>query len=414
MRRNSANSAIQLIRRGFAAKSHLSGEKRRFPSKPRIDLNSVLKSVREVNDAIRLFREMVAMSPQPSVLVYNKLLSVLAKMEEYTVALSMFDEMRHSSFPVDEFTMNIIINCCCRLNRVDFGFAVMGSFLKKDYKPDVTTFSTLLQGLFLGGKVAEAEALFKKVLVFKLCQPNDIMILTVINGLCKSGQTLAARSLLREFEKSSYKPGVKAYNAVIDGLCRDRMIGDGLHLLPEMSNKSIRPNVVTYNTIIHGLCKDGRVDEALHLLSEMPNKRVQPNVVTYSTIVHSLCSFSRWNEVKYLLLIEMVDHKVPLDVFAYNMLIDMHCKEGNMREAESVLELMVNMNVCPDIITYNAMIEGYCLQGRMDKAKEVFDCVVDRGLKHHIISYCSLIKGYCKSGNVDEAWRCFRRFLVRV
>lgn len=132
----------------------------------------------------------MAMSPQPSVLVYNNLLSVLAKMEEYTVALSVFDEMRNSSLPVNEFTMNIIINCCCHLNRVDFGFVVLGSILKQAYKPDVTTFNTLLQGLFFAGKVAKAEALYNKVLSFKLCEPNDVTILTMVNGLCKSGQIL--------------------------------------------------------------------------------------------------------------------------------------------------------------------------------------------------------------------------------
>ncbi|KAL8497575.1 hypothetical protein ACS0TY_021057 [Phlomoides rotata] len=173
-------------------------------------------------------------------------------MEEYTVALSVLDELRQSSAPINDYTMNIIINCCCHLNRVDFGFAFLGSFLKQDYKPNVSIFSTLLQGLF----------------------------------------------------SASYKPNVYSYNAVMDGM----------------------------------------VDEALHLLPELSDKGILPDVVTYSSIIHGLCSFSRWNEAKYFLLVEMVDHRVPLDVVAFNTLINMHCKEGNMRDAESLLQLMVEMD----------------------------------------------------------------------
>ncbi|KAL8508415.1 hypothetical protein ACS0TY_018869 [Phlomoides rotata] len=252
-------AAIHLFRRGFANKPHNFARGKRRTSCPTFDFSSI----RQGNDVIRLFREMVATSPQPSVRVYNNLLSVVVKMEEYAVALSLFDKMRHSSLPVDEFTMNIIINCCCHLNRVDFGFAVLGSFLKQGYKPDVTTFNTLLKGLFLVGNIAKAEALFNKVFTFRLCEPQDVMILTVINGLCKAGQTLIARNLLGAFEKAGYKPDVKSYNAVIDGLCKEGMVDDALHLQPEISEKGIHPDVFTYTSIIDGLCKDGMVDDAL-------------------------------------------------------------------------------------------------------------------------------------------------------
>ncbi|KAL8474313.1 hypothetical protein ACS0TY_030954 [Phlomoides rotata] len=367
MRKASRSAASLLICRGFATKSHiLAREKRRFPHVPTVDFSSI----REANDVIRLFRETVAMCPQPSFLVYNKLLSLLAKMKKHTVALSMFDEMRQWSVPVNEYTMNIIIGCCCHLNRIDFGFSVLGYFLKRDCNPNATTFNTLLKGLFLVGNVKKAETFFQKVLTLKLCEPDDIMFLTVIDGLCKAGKSLTSLDFL---ERTTYKPNVYSYNAVIDGLC-----------------------------------KDGLVDDALHLLSEMPDKGVQPDVVTYNSIIHGLCSCSRWNEVKYLLLVEMLHDKVPLNVVTFTTLMDVHCKDGKIREAESILELMVKMNVFPNIITYNAMIEGYCRSGNVDEAWCLFQDIPRIGLKHTIVSYNTMIHGFFGSSRFVDGWKLFK------
>ncbi|KAL0456706.1 UNVERIFIED_CONTAM: putative pentatricopeptide repeat-containing protein, mitochondrial [Sesamum latifolium] len=257
------------------------------------------------DDAVSLFRDMVRMRPQPSVVQFTKLLNVVVKMKHYSVALVLFDKMRQLGAPVNEITMNIAINCYCLLNRVDFGFAILGTFFKRCCEPDITTFNTLIRGLFLVGEIAEAEKLFKKLLSEKLCEPDEIMYLIVLNGLSKAGHILAARDLLGYFENLSSKPDVYAYNAVIDGLCKHNMADDALHLLSIMIEKGILPDVVMYNSIIQGLCNVGR-----------------------------------WKDVKDLLN-EMVDYKISPNVWTYNILVDAFCKEGTMEEAENVLEIMM-------------------------------------------------------------------------
>ncbi|KAL0377028.1 UNVERIFIED_CONTAM: putative pentatricopeptide repeat-containing protein, mitochondrial [Sesamum calycinum] len=196
-------STMALLRRGFAAEKrgtftlplsflYSSFQNRPFSPKPGIDFSCV----HEVDDAVFLFRQMLRTSPQPSVLGFNKLLAGTVRMKQYSVALNLFDEMRHLGIPVNQWTMNIAINCYCLLNHIDFGFAILGSFFKCGYEPDVTTFNTLMKGLFLADRVVEAEKLFKKLLTLRLCEPNEVMVLTVINGLCKAGHTLTAYDCL--------------------------------------------------------------------------------------------------------------------------------------------------------------------------------------------------------------------------
>ncbi|KAL0414043.1 UNVERIFIED_CONTAM: putative pentatricopeptide repeat-containing protein, mitochondrial [Sesamum radiatum] len=296
MSKRAAACGIALIRRGiappfsgnfvlpnnasfFSSNFHTSSRKDRpFSSKPRIDFSSI----NDVDDAVCLFRDMVRMRPEPCVVQFSKLLNVVVKMKNYTVALYLFDRMRQLGVPVDEITMNIAINCYCLLNRVDFGFAILGTFFKQGCKPIVTTFNTLIKGLFLVGEIAEAEKLFKKLLSEKLCEPNEVTLLIVLNGLSKAGHILAARDLLGHFENMSCKPNVKAYNAVIDGLCKHNMADDALHLSSRMIEKGISPNVVTYSSMIQGLCNVGRWKDVKDLLIEMLDNKTSPDVWTFS------------------------------------------------------------------------------------------------------------------------------------
>ncbi|KAF5962202.1 hypothetical protein HYC85_003411 [Camellia sinensis] len=69
---------------------------------------------------------------------------------------------------------------------------------------------------------------------------------TIINGLCRTGNTIRTVSLLRIMEQGSYKPDTVVCNSIIDSLCKDRMVDDALKLFSKMNEPGIRRDVVTY------------------------------------------------------------------------------------------------------------------------------------------------------------------------
>ncbi|XP_012845860.1 PREDICTED: probable LRR receptor-like serine/threonine-protein kinase At3g47570 [Erythranthe guttata] len=155
----------------------------------------------------------------------------------------------------------------------------------------VVKFTTLLKGLFANGKVVDAEKLFKKALILKLCEPNEVMIMTVINGLCKNGHVHVARDLLWLLEKTIYKPNVKANTATgkVDEACRLFLEAssngsyEANDLLVKMESCSeCAPDSMAYNNIIHGLLKRKEVYEARPFLEEMYKSRFSANAATSS------------------------------------------------------------------------------------------------------------------------------------
>ncbi|KAH6758015.1 hypothetical protein C2S52_023096 [Perilla frutescens var. hirtella] len=304
--------------------------------------------------------------PIPSVVDFTKLLSSVVKMKQCSVALSLFDEMLQRNAPVNHYTLAIDIDCFCRLKRVGYGFAIMGIQIKYGYEPpNVITFNNLIKGLFLVVKV------YSKLLREKLCEPNEVTYLIVINGLCKASHTLPALDLLGFLEKESYNPNLKVYTTVIDSLCEEGMV-------MERDGRSIEKD-------------GGLVEEAEHILEIMKQIDVQPDMVTYCTLMDRYCIARKGGR-------------------------------GRVEEVEHILEIMKQIEVQPNMVTYCTLMDGYCLRGEIDEAKRIWGLAVDsghkpdfviKGLERDVVTYTAMLQGLFREGRCEDGLKLFKEMQAR-
>lgn len=147
----------------------------------------------QLNDALNFFDQMLLLQPFPPVSSFNALLAAVAKIKGYNVVISMYNKMNAVNISPHHITLNILLNCYCSVNRVDFAFAVLGGILKSGSIPTTVTCTSLIKGLFMRHKIGEAVGLFKKM-VESGCRPDSITCGTLINGLCRAGKSeLAVR-----------------------------------------------------------------------------------------------------------------------------------------------------------------------------------------------------------------------------
>ncbi|KAL7161208.1 hypothetical protein ACSBR2_041792 [Camellia fascicularis] len=334
----------------------------------------------------------------------------------------------------DKFTLNIVINCFCKLNRVDLGFSILGNLLKLGYEPNITTFNTLINGLCVNAKIALAVKFLDEI-VENGFQPNFITSSTIITGLCKIGNTSVAILLLRKMEEiGGCEPGLVEYSTVIDSLCKDRLVTKSFKLFSEMIGKAISPNAVTYTSLIQGVSSLGEWEETTTLLNEM--------VVTDQTLLkftqQSSCSSGKAKQSLQQQPI-VSKHKNHVCIVKASILADALCKEGKAKEAQDVVELMIQRGVVPDVVTYNAVMDGYCLCGQVDEARKMLDVIVSRrcapslftynilingrlrdalllfnemqvhGQIPNLLTYSVLLDGLCKNQHLDEALALFKK-----
>ncbi|KAH0915251.1 LOW QUALITY PROTEIN: hypothetical protein HID58_029697 [Brassica napus] len=159
-------------------------------------------------------------------------LPAVAKTKQHSLVLSLSKQMEFNGIAFDLYTLNITMNCFCRLRKLGLAFSVLSKILKLGFTPSTIMFSTLS----LEGRVSEAVALVDRMVETKV-RPDLITFTTLVNGLCLKGYVSEAMSLI------------------------DRMVEHGF-----------RPDGVTYGTVLNRLCKYGETSMALDLLRKIKHQ----------------------------------------------------------------------------------------------------------------------------------------------
>ncbi|RZC61116.1 hypothetical protein C5167_022889 [Papaver somniferum] len=332
--------------------------------------------IKKLGDGLKYFDQLILERPLPSTTTrtFNHLLSSVSKIKCYSDVIMLFyKRMNLVGVKPDIYTFSILINCCCQLGQLSYGFCLFGEMLKRGYHPDKVTFTILIKGLCIKDEIETAFDVFAKMAHTGI-QPDAFTCNTLIHGFCRTGK-----------------------------------VGLAIQLKSKMSEWNCRLNVVSYVVIIDTLCKGGLLDEAVVLFSEMlDDPSVVPNVVVYTSLINGFCNSGRLNEAKRLLE-EMADRGISADLTTYNSIIHGHCLHGQHEEARKCFDEMMGRGISPDTITYNSMMDGLCLTGHLEEAVKLSDSMVDTGLEPNVFNYNVLIDGYCKNRKMDEAMQLFKK-----
>jgi len=104
---------------------------------------------KNLDHALGLFDTMLHMHPLPSIVDFTQLLGAIARMKHYSVVITLIQRMESFGISPDVYTLNVLVNCYCHLNLVNFGFSVLATILKLGYQPNHITLTTLVKGLCL-------------------------------------------------------------------------------------------------------------------------------------------------------------------------------------------------------------------------------------------------------------------------
>ncbi|XP_028756744.1 pentatricopeptide repeat-containing protein At1g12300, mitochondrial-like [Neltuma alba] len=238
-----------------------------------------------LGDSVASFNRLLSMSPPPSIVEINKILGSLAKTKHCTTAISLYAQAELKGFKPSLVTLSILINCYCLVGDITSAFSSLGKIFKWGYQPDTVTVNTLMKGLCMKD-VGQALDFHDDLLAKRFCL-SPVTYGTLVNGLCKTGQTRCAVKLLQMMGGRKIKtvPHMVIYNAIIDGLCKEGLVSEASKLCSEMIRRGISPDIVTYNTLICGFSNTNQLQEAIRLLNEIVMKDITPNHHTFNIFI---------------------------------------------------------------------------------------------------------------------------------
>nr|XP_027121867.1 pentatricopeptide repeat-containing protein At1g63330-like [Coffea arabica] len=192
--------------------------------------------------------------------------------------------------PVNEYTLNVVINCYCLVGRVDLGFSILGGFFKRGLVPDVAALALYLRDFFESislckdKMVDEALALFREMIEKSL--PADVVsyncLIQVVDALCKEGQAEDAEEVVSIMIQQGQTPNLVTYNSLMDGYCLHCRIDEAGRIFNTMVTSGLTPDLHSYAILINAYFKNKEVEEAMNLFRELQHKGLTPNIVVYT------------------------------------------------------------------------------------------------------------------------------------
>lgn len=91
-----------------------------------------------LDEALSLFHGLLRTRPLPSVVCFTQLLGQIVKMKQYSVVISLFNQMGLRRIPTN--------NYFCHLYHMGFSLSVLRKFFKSSYEPTTVIMTTLIKG----------------------------------------------------------------------------------------------------------------------------------------------------------------------------------------------------------------------------------------------------------------------------
>ena len=164
--------------------------------------------------------------------------------------------------------------------------------------PSEYAYKVLVEGLCVESDLHKARNLLQYMLNKKGVDKTR-MFNIYLRALCLINNPTELLNTLVFMLQNQCQPEVIILNTVINGFCQMGRIGEALKVLNKMIiGKFCVPDAVTFTTIIQVLSKVGITQDDFEFLYHvMPNGGVRPSVVTYNVVLHGLCKLQQANEV---------------------------------------------------------------------------------------------------------------------
>ncbi|XP_052308887.1 pentatricopeptide repeat-containing protein At1g63330-like [Populus trichocarpa] len=176
---------------------------------------------------------------------FTVLVDGLCKEGMVSEARCVFETMTEKGAEPDVYTYVHCLDGWSR--RMDEAKPLLAEMSHKDLTPDTVTYSTLMKGLCRGGRVLDAQKLFKEMHALKTLKAmqerkieRDIVLHTIlIEGMFIAGKLEVAKELSSKLFVDGMRPTVQTY---IKGLLKEGLSDEAYELLRKMEDDGFLPD----------------------------------------------------------------------------------------------------------------------------------------------------------------------------
>nr|XP_045086177.1 protein Rf1, mitochondrial-like [Aegilops tauschii subsp. strangulata] len=291
-------------------------------------------------------------------------------------------------------TFSHLLKAICAENKTSYAMDIVLRIMPElNCTPNVFSYNILFKGLCNEKRSQEALELINIMVEDGgSCRPDVVTYSTVIDGLLKEGEVGKAYSLFCEMLRQGVSPDVVTCSSIISGMCKLHAMDKAEEVLQQMLDTRILPDAATYNSLIHGYYLLGQCEEVDRIFKEMSRNGVQPNVVTYTIQMDYLCKSGRCAEARKI-FDSMISLGQKPDVYTYSILLHGYAMEKSFHDMHCLIDLMVENGIAPNHHVYNILISACAQEEMVSDVMHIFTKMRQQGLNPDAVIRSLLQKG---------------------
>lgn len=207
------------------------------------------------------------------------------------------------------------------------------------------------------------------------------------------GKLKEGKIVHEHFLKSKFKSDIFILNTIINMYAKCNSLDDARKTFDDMSMK----DMVTWTALITGYSQNDRAEEALQLFPQMAELGLKPNQFTLSSLLKA-SGATPSHTIGRQLHGFCIKYGYEWNVYVGSSLVDMYARCGQMKEAQSVFDGMINKNeVC-----WNALIAGHARKSEGEDAIKLFWKMQRADYKPTHFTYSSVFSACASTGALEQ------------
>lgn len=304
---------------------------------------------------------------------------------------------------------NLVIGGYSHTGDFNSAFDALNEMSARKLAPDFVTVSSILDGACKHEDIEVIERIINMMVekgFLPKCSSSSSYDL-VIQKLGDMGKTYAAEMLFKRASEENISLQDDTYGCLLIALSKGRRIREAISVYNEVSQRGLALDDSNYQAFVNALCEEEDLcmedEKGCELFKDIIGRGFDPSASELSKFMASLCNKGRWREAEDLLDALVEKSLVPDSSFC-SLLMKHYC---NCRRIDSAIELhdkMEKLNASLDVTAYNVFLNRLFAARKIEEAVKVFDYM----RRHDLLSssgFTIIIRELCRVKELRKAMK---------
>ncbi|KAH6804859.1 Pentatricopeptide repeat superfamily protein [Perilla frutescens var. frutescens] len=344
----------------------------------------------QLEESFELFRELQLSKFSRRNFPFATLLSIAANMQDIEMGRQIHTQALLTTADTEIQVGNALVDMYAKCGSFDEAGVIFGNLGSKSS----VSWTAMISAYVQLGLHDEALKLFNDMRRYNVCGDQATFASTL-----RAAANLALLSLGKQLHSciisSGFISNVFCGSALLDVYAKCGSLNDAIAVFKDMPER----NTISWNAMISAYAQNGDGKATLRSFEEMVESGLHPDPVSFLSVLTACSHSGRVDEALECFSFMTQTHKLVPRKEHYASLVDVLCRRGRFKEAET---LMAQMPFKPDEIMLSSVLNSCRIHKNQEFAKKAADELFKLDTLRDAAAYVTMSNIYAEAGDWEH------------